>query len=262
MPSDRPRDHDHETVSLEDRLWLAWNAILLTQRVRPVHGRTYVLSGEATVTGELQSWGVTTLSDLPRPTYTKRTKHSEAFREAGNQWRNADENWLERWRKTTAVLSCAKEDAPLPLLLHVALEAFVNAMLQKRIDFRVPTFVRAAEGVLAVPRHGGQCEFARRAIRIARSLADHYYVGGQDIQARFEQLYKHRNECVHGKLPFPNAYEEGTQNVGQDAAVRVEYLAEALAREAILAALRDPAKLIEFESRDRLEDAWAKGRFP
>jgi hypothetical protein len=98
--------------------------------------------------------------------------------------------------------------------------------------------------------------------RNARSLADHYYVGGQDIQARFEQLYKHRNECVHGKLPFPNAYEEGTQNVGQDAAVRVEYLAEALAREAILAALRDPAKLIEFESRDRLEDAWAKGRFP
>jgi hypothetical protein len=67
---------------------------------------------------------------------------------------------------------------------------------------------------------------------------------------------------VHGKLPFPELYDEATKDDAHHNAVRAEYLAEALAREALMAALRVPAKFHEFKDRPTLEDAWLRGRFP
>ena len=97
-------------------------------------------------------------------------------------------------------------------------------------------------------------------MKIAPSLASHWYVGGQDLRDRLVQLYVRRIECVHGMVPFTDLRAKG--ELGADEAARLEYLAEMLAREAIRFAFRNPQHAALFADRTRLEQAWAKNQFP
>ena len=88
----------------------------------------------------------------------------------------------------------------------------------------------------------------------------HWFAGGVDLGDRLRALYQHRNDCVHGKLPFESLHQSG--DAGSDKAARFEFLAELVARQAVLYAIKNPAKYIEFADRARLEDAWDQKRLP
>jgi hypothetical protein len=63
---------------------------------------------------------------------------------------------------------------------------------------------------------------------------------------------------VHGEVPFEllRDAQDGPKTVA-----RFGYLAETVAREALLHAILDPALNGEFASRARIESAWETGRF-
>jgi hypothetical protein len=179
-----------------------------------------------------------------------------------------DESWFSRWVEACALLS----RPGVPLLLGYALLAHGSAWTRLLLEFSLPEFVRAAEGVLALPWNGvpvpapkkkndrirGKELFRDRALHLVPSLRTDAYVG-RDVEALLIQLYKLRSDCLHGNLPFEQMKALGDQ--GEERAAKLAYLAEVLAREALLVALRHPDWSV-FATRDALEAAWASGAFP
>jgi hypothetical protein len=82
---------------------------------------------------------------------------------------------------------------------------------------------------------------------------------GSGIEGLLLKLYELRSMCVHGKLPFHDMQTRG--DAGEEEAAQLSYVAEVLAREVLLFALRRPDWSV-FQSRDDLERAWASGAFP
>lgn len=265
----------------ERDLGFAWWALLLTEPclVRHGPGETFhVFVGEAateTVTVKFTRPNKHTLKPaLVRPFYmrTKRYHHLEGK----SDWRSRDAAFLARWAETVPRLRKATS-RKMPPILHVALEAYENGLRQQRIDFRLTAFVRAAECVLALPkgRRGGAITFGKRAMQVgppntqpakARTrLAGHWFLGRRKgLDAKFKELFDQRSTCVHGKLPFPNLYVKRKRTAAENKAAYFEFLAEALARECILEAIRDPRRYEFFKdpTRAALEAAWDAGHFP
>jgi hypothetical protein len=167
-----------------------------------------------------------------------------------------DDRWFLRWTSRCELLARPSR----PLHINYALRAFSRAWSTPLLDFSIPDFVRAAEGVLAVPRRkkvSNEEMFATRSLHLVPGLANDELVGGRATDLLVE-LYRLRNDCVHSKAPFHDMAERGEK--GRARLARLTYLAEVVAREAILAALR-LSDWSMFESREGLEAAWEEGLF-
>jgi hypothetical protein len=149
-------------------------------------------------------------------------------------------------------------DVQVPQVLAFALMVHRSAWTRRLLEFSIPEFVRAAEGVIALAKGEGAKVFENRARRLVPSLAQDDYVG-RDLDRLLPDLYQLRSDCVHGKLPFEDLKAQGPE--GWETACQLAYLAEVLAREALLVALRRPDRTV-FETRDALAGAWASGAFP
>ena len=167
-------------------------------------------------------------------------------------WQQGDD-WVSRWMAIAPRLHDAGIVGSEPL--GFALLSYVEAMRSELIEFRLPTFVRAAECILAVPKNGGKPVFVERALKVASAVASHWWLGQAGLEDSLRQLYEHRNDCVHGKVPFLALRAAG--EAGADEAARFECLAEVVAREAILFALSSPAFITASTDRASLENAWA-----
>ena len=147
---------------------------------------------------------------------------------------------------------------PLPDLLGYALLSHGRAKCEALLEFSIPAFVRAAEGVIALRKGMGAKDFKDRALPLAPDLKTDAYVGA-DADSLLGDLYQLRSDCVHGKIPFLELRTQGS--AGEDRAAKLQYVAEFVARSALLKALRFPHKEL-FATRDALESAWATGAFP
>jgi hypothetical protein len=104
----------------------------------------------------------------------------------------------------------------------------------------------------------GATVFRDRALALAPQLATDRYLEGSAEQLLLE-LYQARSDCVHGKVPFLDLRAQGEE--GLDRAAQLAYVADVLAREALLAALKFRDRSI-FASRAALEGAWQRQAFP
>ncbi|MFI5308354.1 MAG: hypothetical protein ACHQ53_13425 [Polyangiales bacterium] len=258
MPSERPEVIDHENDQLRNRIARAWYGLLLAAPLHPVQGEARC------VTGEVQSLDpaprLHSIRDeggfgkASRPLYAS----SEGFT-SNSPWRTPD-LWFDRWVYWTSIVDQAFA-VGLPDIIDVALFAFRMALGRGRLEFSIPEFIRTAECILAVPaQNGGRKVFAQRALQIAPDLGQHWYIDTKTLRERFQALYQHRSDCVHGKVPFAVLRQQGKEGVEE--ASRLEFLAEALAREALRHALSDPTKFPLFDDRNTLEDAWANRQYP
>lgn len=143
--------------------------------------------------------------------------------------------------------------AGVPVLLAYGRLAFTHALEAVEAEFRVPDFVRAAESVLGLPRgrKGGAQNFAARAQRL---LPPHWFIDEGTVTDQLKKLYEHRNECVHGKVPFLELQSD--PDAGLPAVARFEFLAEHLARECLVHGLLRPNSKSVFNDRLSLERAW------
>lgn len=251
-------DGDNQLV--EATLARVRRALLLAGPVGFVSGETRILSGEAE--GLAPTDRLKSIRRLPRRGETIVRPYCcsrETFWTA--RPRNPEEGWLDRWRGAMALLAAA-ERGGLPPLLFFGLLAFERSFESLEIEFKVPDCVRATEAILGLPRGagGGQNAFANRVLALVPELEQDWYVGGSGLRERLVQLYVHRNECVHGKVPFGGLVTEGRD--GPEEAARFDYLAETVARAVLLQALRHPNGRAMFCDRTALEAAWAEKRFP
>lgn len=194
------------------------------------------------------------------PTNIRSIRDARSMSQPGytsRQWFHQSERPLrprctaQRWTDLAAALST------LPDLVWVGLQAFAAGLEEATLEFKIPNFVRAAESVLALPAvGGGRREFARRALLVAPDVCARAFPH-DPAHERLEQLYVQRNDCVHGKVPFRVLRERGEP--GFDEATRYEFVAEKLAREALMWALGNPRVLAEMGERGRLEAAWLRG---
>jgi hypothetical protein len=169
--------------------------------------------------------------------------------------RKLGDTWFEPWIEIDRLLS----GGSLPDILGFALRSYGKAKCEPVLDFSIPAFVRAAEGVMALPRHMGNGPgFKDRALVLVPGLNADPYVAG-DAEKLLLELYELRNECVHGKIPFRDLRSKGV--AGEERAAQVEYVAETVSREALLVALRFPDQSV-FATRDGLEKAWQAKTFP
>jgi hypothetical protein len=78
------------------------------------------------------------------------------------------------------------------------------------------------------------------------------------MRSELEDLYQLRSDCVHGKLPFtPLQGAEPNTHMGQR-----EFVAETIAREAILHVLRSEKRIAMFADRSSAEKAWTERALP
>jgi hypothetical protein len=252
MPSERPEVLDAESQKLESRLNLTWYAYVLAAPSGGCHGQSRLVGGQAVaIAPKVSLLSIREQGDyrtIERPLYRSRETFTNVW-----PWRDPDP-WLDRWGEWIQVLDRAFGPT-FPVLLDIALFAFGTALERNRLDFSIPEFVRTADCILATRKGRGEKDFIERALRLAPGLLNHWYVGGTqaELETRIAQLYRHRSDCVHGKVPF--------QKIDADEAARLEYLAEMIAREAISFALRRPHKYPALQDRDQLEAAWADGSF-
>jgi hypothetical protein len=247
----------------------AWAAYLLTGA--SIHGSNaaWLLSGAA----ESDAVGarpktLTAAQELDRvvyPSYLHRPRYVEvalerSYRATGGP--PPDGSWFPLWVEADERLN---RRTPRPLIIGYALLAHASAWTQALLEFSIPLFVRAAEGVIAIPKAAKkrnkmsmQDTFCERARRLVPTLAQDEYVRA-NLDALLPKLYQLRSDCVHGKVPFEDLKARGEE--GQDEAAQLNYVAEVLAREALLLALRRQDWSV-FESRASLEAAWASGAFP
>jgi hypothetical protein len=202
-----------------------------------------------------------------RPFYVTRDRHTELQvaamqRSWDEHGARHDQSWFRSWVEVDELLGRGPTRPPI---LGYAMLSYSSAWTRRLLEFAIPEFVRAAEGVIAIPRaardrNGASMQetFCERARRLAPRLARDEYIGA-DFDALLPKLYQLRSDCVHGKLPFAGMQAFG--EAGKDQAAQLNYVAEVLAREALLLALRRQDWSI-FESREVLESAWATGAFP
>lgn len=250
--SERPDVADAEDQQLNGDLLLMHQALLLAAPARPVSGRSWILVGRLLEDGRIGT--LRGLSDTPRLPWP-----SWAQREGGyirQLWDQPPDNWLPRWAEVIDLL----HGAILPEILHVAVMAFGEAFQQSIVEFRIPSFVRAAETIVALPKGSGAKEFAVRVLKLAPHLATHWFVGRPDLATKLAELFDLRSACVHGKIPFLDLRKQGA--AGEDQAAWFDYLAEIVAREAIMYALRSARLQAAAVDRATLESAWKNGAPP
>jgi hypothetical protein len=268
MPSDRPEVLDHESKLLEQRLGVARKAYILASPSTGCDAEFRYIGGQATsIEPDIRLKSIREHGDfhtVVRPFYRTR----EAFTNVW-PWRDMySESWLDRMAEWVEILSnaYAKDDQAqklgMPVLLDLALAAFDTALQRSRLEFRIPEFARAADCILATRQGHGKRDFIDRSLQLVPSLLTHWYVGGAraELEQRIGQLYDHRSECVHGKVPFLQLHKRG--EAGADDAARFEFLAEAIARGLVDFVLRRPAKFPILRDRALLDTAWANGSFP
>ncbi len=250
-------DGDNQLV--EARLARVRRGLLLAGPAGFVSGETRILSGEAE--GRAPTDHLRSIRRLPRRGQTIVRPYCcsrETF------WttrpRNSEEGWLNRWRDAIALLAATERDG-VPPLLFFGLLAFERSFESFEIEFKIPDCVRATEAILGLPRGagGGQNAFADRVLALVPELEQDWYVGGSGLRERLVQLYVHRNECVHGKVPFGLLVADGRD--GPEEAARFDYLAETVARAVLLRALRHPNARAMFSDRAALEAAWTEKWF-
>lgn len=257
-PSERLNVIDHENQAIQQRLEQIRLALLLTGPNGLVSGETWVFDGQA-ANGEWDGplSGIQTSarhSRIVRPLYTTLPAFADL-----RPWPR-ETGWLERWKGMLEKLSVASRGG-YPPLLFFALIAFDRAFEPYAIEFKVPDCVRSAEAVLGLPRNGGgRREFARRVFALLPELEQDQYLGGAAIGDRLMQLYDHRADCVHGKIPFAKLKDLGAD--GEDEAAKFDYLAEYIARGVLNRALEHPRMREVLADRAVLESAWATGSFP
>lgn len=256
---------DAEMERLRGRVSTSWRAFLLCDPDPKTDTGATDLTGEA-ASGELGSrlLGIRQASKYDRvaPLWFAsrerfiRTVIVPQFKKEWEATRRVREAWFSRWLEVDRLLSAV----PWPPILMYALLAHGNARTSLELEFAVPGLVRAAEGVLALPKgkEGGAKNFASRALLLVPCLAGHPYLDG-DLERLLLELYEARNECVHGKVPFKVLQERG--DMGIERAAQLAFVADVLARESLLAAFRFPNRSI-FDSREALEEAWRSGEFP
>lgn len=191
------------------------------------------------------------------PPYLNRPRYVEVA--WGNRVRATggppDESWFPLWVEIDEQLN---KRTPRPLIIGYSLLAHASAWTQALLEFSIPLFVRAAEGIIALPPGTGRTLFRDRALALVPALRTDAYVSA-NIESLLVRLYELRNDCVHGKVPFEDMKAHG--DAGQDEAAELNYVAEVLAREALLLALRRRDWSV-FESRATLAAAWTSGAFP
>lgn len=251
--STRPEVTDGENEQLMARCRWAWYAYQLSRPNNPTYGSCFILSGQAAVSGALVkpldvcSWQTT--HSLRRPAYIKNDNYALHY----------DVEWPTRLASVFSLIEHALDErSELPRVCDLALTTYSEGLRGGFVDFRVPAFVRAAETVLAVPRHGGARRFAERGARFIRDAGMDPMLVGRDIEADLRNVYRLRNDCVHGKVPFRELEERD-----QLSDVHLfEYLAELLANRATQWALRNERFLRGLPNREALEAAWASGVSP
>jgi hypothetical protein len=254
-PSLRPDIADAELVTLEGRVLHAWTAWLLASSQRPGSGLAFFFGGQCDREG--QPLSVQRLRVQPavvHPYFATKPEFVQIFR--GNR----DTAWLARFTAVHAQLLALYASGNMPPLLDTAIVAFSKAATDSTLEFAIPHLVRAAECILALPPGQGARLFASRGLGLCPDVGRHAFSGGANAQQRLEDLFKQRNDCVHGKIPFAALVALGT--AGELEAARFHHLAHALAQQAILYMLQTPAKQTHMATRGGLEAAWANGQLP
>jgi hypothetical protein len=258
------------TVSLSDdddrlrkQVRTSWAAFLLTGAAHSTDPAWVVsgLAGGSAPGAPLRTFGTAQEQErLVRPFYRGRQRHLELEAAAmGRRWAEhrgmRDDSWFHLWLDVDDLLS---RRVPRPAILSYALVSYSSAVTRQLLEFSTPEFVRAAEGILALPVGKGRSLFRDRALRLVPTLRADSYVGS-GIEGLLVKLYELRSMCVHGKLPFHDMQARG--DAGEEEAAQLGYVAEVLARGVLLFALRRPDWSV-FRSRDDLERAWASDAFP
>ena len=261
-PAAAPSVLDDDNQRLLGKVSNAWRAFLLCEPHINTEGESWLLSGEAAGNDpDSQLVSVRTVSRIDaivRPLHATRARfwevNREDWREQVQRYGGPDESWFLRWIEIDNYL-CS---GPWSEVLGYALLAHGSARTRPELEFAIPELVRAAEGVIALERRMGAQVFKDRALRLVPSLRNDRYVGTQ-IEPLLLDLYQARSDCVHGKVPFLKLRALGDE--GEERAAQLAYVADVLAREALLVAFRFPDKSI-FATREVLEAAWASNAFP
>ena len=260
--SDGPEVLGGEDDLLQRQMRGAWVAFLLTGAVQG-DPSAWILTGRArglAPGAQFASIG----SALPQdrvvlPLHETRRRYveiqAERIRRHWAEHGAHDESWFPRWIELEELLA---RRVPRPPLLAYALLAYLSARTRTLLEFSIPEFVRAAEGVIALPPRTGRTLFRDRALALVPHLRDDEYVGAE-VEALLLDLYDLRSDCTHGKIPFEVMSERADAGVEQ--AAKLGYVAELVARELLLRALRRPDWSV-FASREEIQSAWDGGAFP
>lgn len=254
--------HNEVDLRLRARVDRSWSAFLLSGAATESDSAAWFLHGEAA--GDRSGSPLRSLKTvgqidrLIRPPYRGRERYvgilAKNLMQYWSEHGSRDQSWFPRWLDACALLN----QPNLPLIVGYALLAHGSAWTRRYLEFSIPEFVRVAEGVIALPRNQGGKTFVERALRLAPGLQQDEYVG-MATESLLPELYQLRSDCVHGKLPFAEMQALGDK--GEEHAAQLSYVAEVLARESVLTALRHPDWSV-FATRDNLEQAWASGAFP
>jgi hypothetical protein len=261
IPSDTPELMDGETQQLQARAVTSWFSSLLADPHPFTRGKAWILSGPCaglTPGGRLLDVRSLAREELVSPFFSELNEYWDSL---GNDvmLRSDESNaaWARRFVEIDAVLQ-QRLDTKLPAILHVALRSFRSAVARREMEFRIPELVRAAEGVIALPKGAGRELFRDRAQQLAPDLKTDPFVGGE-LGTLLLELYDLRSACVHGKVPFLNLQKLG--DAGALRAAKLSFVSEKLARAALLVALRSN-RVDVFATREGLERAWKEKTFP
>jgi hypothetical protein len=264
MPSSTASVLDAENERLTYQMRSAWAAFLLSGGAADAGEHAWVLSGQAA--GDAPGTALLTIrrvgpqDTIIQPFYWKRDRYT-ALRIAAmtKRWEERhtreDDSWFRPWVEVDELLTRRPKRPPI---LALSMLSYSGAWTRTMLEFSTPDYVRAAEGVIALPRNTGRKLFSERAVRLVPRLCWDEYVAA-DIETLLVELYELRIDCVHGMIPFEKLQALG--EAGAERAGQLAYVAEVLAREALLVALRRSDWSV-FESRELLEAAWASGAFP
>lgn len=262
MNSATPEVLDAEDEQLRGQMRNAWAAFLLTGASHSDRA-AWIISGQASGVGG--GAALTTIRSaqeqdrVVRPFYETRERYINIQAAAlGSHWAafgTHDQSWFPLWVQLDELLA---RRTPMPPILGYSLLAYLSAWTRRLLEFSIPEFVRAAEGIIALPPRTGRALFRDRALGLAPNLRTDEYVGA-DIEELLLKLYDLRSDCVHGKVPFHDMQARGGE--GEEEAAQLGYVAEVLSRETLLLALRRPDWSV-FQGRDELQRAWTSGAFP
>lgn len=262
--SSAPDVIDAENLRLDHQMGTAWVAFLLSGGAAGSSEHAWILSGQAG--GDTPGAPLLTIrrvgpqDTIVEPFYWRRGRYLDLRVAAmSRRWdehhTRDDESWFRPWIEIDELLS---RRPARPAILGLSMLSYSSAWTRSMLEFSTPDYVRAAEGVIALPRGAGRKLFAERALRLVPRLCWDEYVA-TNIEGLLVELYELRIDCVHGMIPFEKLQALGAE--GEERAGQLSYVAEVLARESLLLALRQPDWSV-FENREALEAAWAECSFP
>lgn len=267
-------DEKSTDQSLSHEVYTAFNSFRIAYPFRPpAHYRSKILFGE--YEGTKQDYTILTINSVQNqisyidPFYAQNSSkeqsqwyygnfhREEVLKEVAKFFERTD-YCIKKFKDYCIEKNCEDRLGYDRSQVEKSIYAFNRALKNSHVSYVLPCFIRGLDCLLALKPGEGQSVFAERIIDfLSDEEFDNPFYTGFDLKKDLIDLYRVRNDCVHGRNWDYKFQEKYNRKMTKEELARFSFLAEDILRRFIKKFLFSDDLIENTFSRASIEAFWA-----